>query len=79
MQLGVVQFKRLRGRSLRELSDRGRQEFSKIGERLFGTPELSDDAQLWRGQLLDELAAASFERQPGNATTAPVHGASCNL
>ena len=44
MQGGVVQLKKLRGRSLRELGDRGRQEFSKLSERLFGTRELSDAA-----------------------------------
>jgi Heparinase II/III-like protein/Heparinase II/III N-terminus len=44
MQTGIAQLKKLRGRSLRELGVRGRQEFAKARERLLGTRELSDTA-----------------------------------
>jgi hypothetical protein len=42
MAAGIAQLKKLRGRSLRELGVRGRQELSKVGERWLGTRELSD-------------------------------------
>ncbi|HKP13939.1 MAG TPA: alginate lyase family protein, partial [Blastocatellia bacterium] len=42
MQVGIAQLKKLRGRSLRELGVRGRQELAKAGERWLGTRELSD-------------------------------------
>lgn len=41
---GITQLKKLRGRSLRELGVRGRQELAKAGERWLGTRELSDAA-----------------------------------
>src|SRR5690349_24405880 len=42
MAAGIAQLKKLRGRSLRELGVRGRQELSKVSERWLGTRELSD-------------------------------------
>ena len=42
MATGITQLKKLRGRSLRELGVRGRQELSKVSERWLGTRELSD-------------------------------------
>jgi len=42
MQTGIAQLKKLRGRSLRELGVRGRQELAKVGERLRSPRELSD-------------------------------------
>src|SRR5947209_3585372 len=53
MQTGFAQLKKLRGRSLRELGVRGRQELAKVTERLLGTGELSDAA------LRREIRAAS--------------------
>src|SRR5436853_1041560 len=44
MQASITQLKKLRGRSLRELGERGRQELAKVSERLLGTRELSDAA-----------------------------------
>jgi uncharacterized heparinase superfamily protein len=44
MQASITQLKKLRGRSLRELGVRGRQELAKVSERLLGTRELSDAA-----------------------------------
>lgn len=47
MGLGIAQLGKLRGRGIRELHGRARQELSKLGERLLGATELSDGA-LWR-------------------------------
>ncbi len=49
MSVGLTQLKKLRGRSINEIRTRGRQELSKLGERLFGagTSEM-DDAELTR-------------------------------
>ncbi|MEN3330637.1 MAG: hypothetical protein V7641_2 [Blastocatellia bacterium] len=52
MQASITQLKKLRGRSLRELGVRGRQELAKVSERLLGTRELSDT------QLRREISAA---------------------
>lgn len=59
MQVSVAQFKKLRGKSLREIRDRGKQEIAKLNERLLGhgTAEMSDPA------LLREIA--SFQAQSG--------------
>ncbi|MFL6273777.1 MAG: alginate lyase family protein [Blastocatellia bacterium] len=53
MQIGIPQLKKLRGKSLRELGVRGRQELAKASERLLGTRELSESA------LRREIIAAS--------------------
>ena len=53
MQARIAQLKKLRNKSLREIRARGRQEIAKIGERLFGAAELTDDA------LLQEFNPAS--------------------
>ncbi len=53
MQAEIAQLKKLRNKSLREIRARGRQEITKITERLFGAAELSDDA------LLQEFSPAS--------------------
>lgn len=53
MQPAIAQLKKLRGKSLREIRLRGRQEISKFGERLFGAQQMSDDA------LYREIAPAS--------------------
>src|SRR5688572_25614584 len=44
MQVSVAQIKKLRGKSLREIRARGRQEIAKLNERLLGhgTTEMSD-------------------------------------
>jgi uncharacterized heparinase superfamily protein len=52
-QTGIAQLKKLRGRSLRELGVRGRQELAKVSERLRGTRELSD------AELRREIIAAA--------------------
>src|SRR5215510_11367788 len=46
MLVNVSQFKKLKGKSLREIRLRGRQEIAKLNERLFGigTAEMSDAA-----------------------------------
>jgi hypothetical protein len=48
MQVSVAQFKKLRGKSLREIGARGKQEIAKLNERLLGhgTAEMSDPALL---------------------------------
>lgn len=48
MWTGFGRLRKLRGRSLREIGGRGAQEFSKLGERVFGSQaaEMSDDALL---------------------------------
>jgi uncharacterized heparinase superfamily protein len=43
-QTGIAKLKKLRGRSLRELSQRGGQELAKFSERLVGVRTLSDTA-----------------------------------
>ena len=53
MQASITQLKKLRGRSLRELGVRGRQELAKVSERLLGARELSDAA------LRREISAAA--------------------
>ena len=59
MPASIAQLKKLRGRSLRELGVRGRQELSKVGERWLGTREMSDAA------LRREITAAA---RNGSAT-----------
>ena len=49
----LSQLKRLRGKGLREIADRGRQEFAKLGERVLGADQLSDS------QLFGEIDPAS--------------------
>ncbi|HKP86182.1 MAG TPA: alginate lyase family protein [Blastocatellia bacterium] len=44
MQTGIAQLKKLRGKSLREIRVRGRQEIVKFRERLFSSAEMSDEA-----------------------------------
>jgi uncharacterized heparinase superfamily protein len=46
MLVQVSQIKKLKGKSLREIRQRGKQEIAKLNERLFGigTAEMSDDA-----------------------------------
>jgi uncharacterized heparinase superfamily protein len=48
MQVNVAQIKKLRGKSLREIRTRGKQEIAKLNERLLGhgTSEMSDPALL---------------------------------
>jgi uncharacterized heparinase superfamily protein len=65
MQAGIAQLKKLRSKSLREISERGKQEIAKIGERLFGAAEMSDDA------LLQEFSHAS-RNGSGEGTSALV-------
>jgi hypothetical protein len=50
MSSSIAQVKKLRGRSLREIRARSRQELTKLGERLIrsGTAEMSDEAFLAR-------------------------------
>ena len=49
MQISRAKLKKLRGKSLHEIRVRGRQEFAKISERVFGSAtEMNDDALLRR-------------------------------
>ncbi|MCI0487080.1 MAG: heparinase II/III family protein [Blastocatellia bacterium] len=66
----IAQIKKLRGRSLKELGTRGRQELSKLGERLLGSRigEMSDTALLqeiaprFRNRSAETTAALILER-----------------
>jgi uncharacterized heparinase superfamily protein len=75
MAAGITQLKKLRGRSLRELGVRGRQELSKVGERWLGTRELSDAALRReitvpaRNGTATGSAAALLERRRATAHT----------
>jgi hypothetical protein len=55
MSVSIAQLKKLRGKDLREVRVRGKQELAKLGERLLGsgTTEMSD------GALLNEIHASS--------------------
>src|ERR1044072_4069249 len=61
MSSSIAQVKKLRGKSLRELRARGRQELTKFGERVLrsGTTEMSDNAFL--AQVTPTARAASAE------------------
>src|ERR1044072_13287 len=46
MRTGIAKLKKLRGKSFREIRARGRQEVTKVRERVFGAAEMSDHALL---------------------------------
>ena len=61
MPSGLAQLKRLRGKSMRELRVRGRQELSKLGERLFGLSEGEMSDRTFLGHIKPDKVLGSVE------------------
>src|SRR5438046_2176000 len=61
MSSGFAQLKRLRGKSIKELRVRGRQELSKLGERLFGLSEGEMSDRTFLGYIKPDNVLGSVE------------------
>src|SRR5258707_14271337 len=61
MTAGFAQLKRLRRKSMRELRVRGRQELSKLGERLFGLSEGEMSDRTFLGYIKPDKVLDSVE------------------